>query len=320
MVKKKRSPFIFLISLCISLTIASLHAESVAELQPLAKKTLLLDIVNQAGLNVAVGARGHILYTDNGDWQQANVPAQELLSAVFMLDEKTGWAVGHHNIILKTIDGAKNWNRQYFTADDEAPLLDIYFFDESNGIAIGAYGLLLRTTDGGNNWQEDYLQHPSGFDPHLNAITSSPAGILFIVGESGSIFRSNDNGESWQSIDSPYHGSLFGALSISEQSIIIFGLQGQLFKSMDAGETWDKIETPNTVLLTDALLVNQNKVLLTGLAGTLLITDENLTSINIHQLAGRTGISAVIQDAEQLWLVGEKGLQQVELRSLFTPN
>ena len=53
---------------------------------------------------VAVGQRGHVVYsTDSGaSWKQASVPVSSDLTAVFFVDDKQGWAVGHDGVILHT--------------------------------------------------------------------------------------------------------------------------------------------------------------------------------------------------------------------------
>ena len=118
-----------------------------ARAAPLASQSLLLDItkINPSTL-VAVGERGHILLSSDGQqWQQASVPVQSTLTAVYFVDETHGWAVGHDATILATIDGGLSWQIQQYLPKVEKPLLDVLFSDKDNGIAIGAYGLFYRT-------------------------------------------------------------------------------------------------------------------------------------------------------------------------------
>ena len=100
-----KNPF-FVLSLLLSINFfASANNNDVhnssSYIAPLAKSSLLLDIdvINNERL-VAVGAYGHILFSNDGiDWQQANVPVKSTLTGVFFINDKLGWAVGHDAVI-----------------------------------------------------------------------------------------------------------------------------------------------------------------------------------------------------------------------------
>ena len=102
---------------------------------------------------------------------------------------------------------------------------------------------MLRTDDGGASWIEigDELDNEDGF--HLNAITHIKDAGLFVVGEMGIMLRSADGGDSWESIVSPYEGSLFGVLPTRQaQSLVVYGLRGHLYRSEDFGDSWQEIK------------------------------------------------------------------------------
>jgi photosystem II stability/assembly factor-like uncharacterized protein len=157
---------------------------------PKAAKGLMIDVVHAGSRLVAVGDRGHILYSDDqgSTWTQAKVPTRQLLTAVFFVDDKHGWAVGHDAQILASVDGGATWAQQYQDLKREAPLLDVWFNDANHGLAVGAYGALIETTDGGKTWEDvsERLDNEDQF--HLNAIAQIKDAGLFIVGEQGSMF------------------------------------------------------------------------------------------------------------------------------------
>ncbi len=106
-------------------------------------------------------------------------------------------------MVLHSVDGGENWERQHYDPDLES-LLDVWFADGKRGVAIGAYGLFMETSDGGTSWQPGMI---SENDFHHNAIAESPDGRLYIAGEFGSIIRSSEAGRTWTEIDSPYESS-----------------------------------------------------------------------------------------------------------------
>ena len=82
----------------------------------LASRSLLLDAADRSGLAVAVGERGHILLSPDGGstWTQSEAPTQALLTGVWLHDARLGWAVGHDEVILRTVDGGTSWERVRF--------------------------------------------------------------------------------------------------------------------------------------------------------------------------------------------------------------
>eukprot|EP01133_Synstelium_polycarpum_P000304 gene304-360_t len=243
---------------------------------PKAAKSLMIDVVHAGKRLVAVGDRGHILYSDDqgATWTQAKVPTRQLLTAVFFADDQHGWAVGHDAQILATTDGGVTWTQQFQDLKREAPLLDVWFKDASNGFAVGAYGALIETTDGGKTWDDvsDRLDNEDQY--HLNAIAQVKDAGLFIVGEQGSMFRSHDEGQTWEKLEGPYEGSLFGVIGTAQaQTLLAYGLRGNLFRSTDFGSTWEPVELNATrgaleFGLSGATLLDDGSIVVVGNGGT----------------------------------------------------
>ena len=293
-------------------------------LAPLAQSSLLLDGAARDGLAVAVGERGHVLVSrDQGrTWDQKQVPTVSLLTAVYLHDGQLGWAVGHDAVILRTRDGGETWDRVHYAPDEERPLLDVWFRDETHGFAVGAYGYFLATEDGGDHWtdreiataeEEEDDFYGGGFEYHLNHLARSGAGRLFIAAEAGTVYRSDDDGESWVSLPSPYEGSFFGSLALDDEALLLFGLRGHLYRSEDAGDTWSLLETGTTAMITDGIRLQDGTVVLTGLSGTLLVSRDSGFTFTLKQRDDRLGIASILQTADGgLIFIGEGGVQRVE--------
>ena len=297
----------------------------------LAATSLLLDGA-RAGLRlVVVGERGHILFSDDNGatWTQAEVPVQAMLTAVRMHDEQTGWAVGHDAAILRTRDGGETWKLVHYAPPAQLPLLDVWFRDADNGFAVGAFGTFLVSVDGGDTWtcrngcwDEDaategppLLHAPdSDFedDFHLNTIVPAGPGRLFLAGEAGVLYRSDDNGQTWRALPSPYSGPWFGALSLGADTVLVAGLRGRLYRSDDAGENWTRVETGTTATLTDLIQVRPDLILITGMAGALLTSRDSGVSASYRSLPARQGVAtALATDGGDVLLVGEFGVESL---------
>ena len=278
---------------------------------PLAVKSLLLDTAAAGPRVVAVGQRGHVLFSDDSGttWKQARVPTRALLTAVHMHDEKTGWAVGHDAVILRTDDRGATWKLVHRAPEEERPLLDVWFRNGETGFAVGAYGYFLATRDGGKTWASRAI---SKDDFHLNEIVPAGALRLFMAAEAGVVYRSDDGGESWRELPSPYTGSWYGALVLDGGRILLHGLRGHLFHSEDAGESWTQVATGATATLTDATRLPDGTVLVTGLEGILLTSRDGGRSVSADRLPSRQGITSALPLADgSVLLTGEFGFRRL---------
>jgi len=278
---------------------------------------LLLDVTHAGTRLVTVGERGHILYSDDQgkDWTQAKVPSRQLLTALYFVDDKHGWAVGHDAQILASSDGGATWTKQFEDLKRQAPLLDVWFKDLNTGFAVGAYDALLETTDGGQHWEDvsERLDNEDQF--HLNGIAHVKDAGLFVVGEAGSMFRSRDDGQTWEKLEGPYQGSLFGAIGTAEaNTLLVYGLRGNLFRSTDFGDTWEPIELmaargPLEFGLSNAALLADGTLVLVGNGGSIMrSTDDGLT-FTVSNRADRISLAGVTADDKgNLILVGQGGV------------
>ncbi|WP_394132000.1 WD40/YVTN/BNR-like repeat-containing protein [Shewanella maritima] len=312
------------------------HAELdplAAQIQPLAKSSLVLDIATTGKQLVAVGQRGHVLIKQQ-DWQQVATPVIAQLTKTFFINDTHGWAVGHDATIIHTQDGGMTWQLQMQSPDIEKPFLDVMFFDPQHGIAVGAYGLFYRTSDGGQNWQEEfheellfeedvaylaelkledealYLSEKSALLPHFNRVVKLSDGRILMVGELGTVTISDNQGKHFDKVEFDYDGSMFTAIEY-QNNIYVMGLRGHVFKTDHTFSQWQEIELPVESSINGAFETTDGRLLLVGNAGSIIEIKDNTAAL----LARRQGenIVAVAADVQgQLWFAGSKGLFQLQ--------
>ncbi|WP_455923205.1 WD40/YVTN/BNR-like repeat-containing protein [Pseudomonas putida] len=281
---------------------------------------LLTDIASAGSRQVAVGERGHVLLSDDQghSWTQAQVPSQQLLTAVYFVDARHGWAVGHDTQILATVDGGATWSLQFQDPARQAPLLGLHFLDTQHGFAVGAYGALLGTDDGGQHWQDVSERLDNSDQLHLNAIAAIKDAGLVIVGEQGLMFRSADAGQTWQRLQGPYEGSLFGAVGTAQaRTLLVFGLRGHVFRSTDFGDSWQPIAVqgergPLEAGLANARLLDDGTLMLVGEGGTVLRSVDDGQTFSRVTRPDRQALASAIAVSDGLLLVGENGVHHTD--------
>jgi photosystem II stability/assembly factor-like uncharacterized protein len=253
------------------------------------KRLLLVDGVRVGSRIVAVGDHGYVVLSDDegARWRRAAAPESPLLTAVFFVDGKHGWAVGHDATILATADGGETWTRQFSAPSEQRPLLDVLFLDAAHGIAVGAYGAYYETADGGRTWSARKI---IAEDRHFNAIVRVKDERLLIIGEAGTLLVSRDAGRTWAAVASPYKGSLFGGLVADDGSVLAFGLRGRIFRSSDGAETWAAVDDATTATLMGGARLADGALAIAGSAGTVLLSRD----------AGRT-FTAVARDTARAY-------------------
>ncbi|MDT8448753.1 MAG: hypothetical protein RQ847_01145 [Wenzhouxiangellaceae bacterium] len=222
---------------------------------PLADESLLLDVIeyNDSGY-VAVGARGHVLLSEDGrQWKQAgNVPLQATLTRATHFGRRL-WAVGHDASIISSMDGGETWFIQYRDpeGDDlappeaQGPLLDVLFLNPNEGIAIGAYGRYMTTDDGGIHWNpgriadrvaseaidwEAMARRQGGYET-LPEDFEMPGGSSLLDMLDKGCYQYNEC-------------HLNAILRLSDGRLMIAAERGYGFRSEDDGKTWEAFRFP----------------------------------------------------------------------------
>jgi photosystem II stability/assembly factor-like uncharacterized protein len=245
-----------------------------AEITPAATKAMMLSSVLAGKRIVAVGDHGIVLLsdTDGADFRQAkSVPVRSTLTAVCFVDEKTGWAVGHWGIVLRTDDGGETWRVQRSDITVDQPLFSVYFRDKDEGWAVGLWSLMLSTKDGGKTWTPVRLPAPPGggkADRNLQKIFANKLGTLFVAAEQGMVLRSYD-GENWTYLNTGYKGTLWTGIALSDGSLLVAGLRGTIYRSTDNGRSWKASKSEFKSSIT-GIEETGGKVIAIGLDGVIL--------------------------------------------------
>jgi len=319
---------------------------------PLASRALLNGLASAGSRIVAVGQRGHILYSDDAgkSWRQAEVPVSSDLVAVSFPTATNGWAVGHDGVVLRTTDAGVTWTVQldglqvggvmvkYYqreaaalAADDpkragllidearrfesqgaENPFLDVWFRDASKGFVVGAFGLVLHTTDGGAHWAP--LMHALDNPKGLHLYSVRGIGSdIYISGEQGLLLKMERGDTRFRALELPYKGTLFG-ITGSTRSLVAYGLRGTVLRSTDGGRNWQQTPTGLQVGLTAGTLQDDGRIVIVSQAGHILSSTDDGASFKAASTERTVPAAAVVTPAKgTLVIAGPRGAQSLPL-------
>jgi len=221
----------------------------------------------------ASGNRGTVVRTTDGgaSWALAGIPGAEALDFrdIEAIDADTVYVLsigpGDKSRIYKTADGGRTWALLFTNADPNAFYDAIAFWDAKSGLAVGdpvdGRFTVVRTTDGGRTW----TRVPPANVPEAIAGEGAFAasGTCLVVdgkknawfGTGGAararVFRSTDQGLTWQVADTPViagnasSGIFSLAFSDARHGLAVGGdyrkereSGDNLARTVDGGQTW----------------------------------------------------------------------------------
>ncbi|WP_404361699.1 WD40/YVTN/BNR-like repeat-containing protein [Marinobacter sp.] len=254
----------------------------------LATEYLLNDVAEAGERMVAVGERGHIIYSDDDGrtWTQAEVPVSVTLTAVDFANETHGWAVGHSGAVLHSSDAGETWTLQMtgiraMELSIEAKEKQVEVMEEEiaeapeeeKGDLEWALDDLLFTIE---NMQSDMEIGP--VNPLLGVwFENEDRG--FVTGAYGMILRTTDGGESWKDMSgevlNPRGYHLNAITQVTGGGLVIVGEAGFIQVSTDRGDTWETRESPYTGSFFGVIGTGKvNEIMAFGLRGNIVFSSD----------------------------------------------
>ncbi len=165
--------------------------------------------------------------------------------------------------VFAATPGAAIWSREangrWLLVNAKAVADEVWSFAIDPGLSGRMYlgvspAMLYRSDDGGENWTAcDSIKQIPGYDtwtfpppphiPHVRsiAVDSQKAGALYIGVEEGGVYRSDDSGETWESLN---EGLYWDVHTVAPAHIHgdLFATTGAGFhKSSDRGRSWKHV-------------------------------------------------------------------------------
>jgi len=252
---------LFAVSSCVLALPAWSADDDYALMLPGASTSLLLDIDRAGQRLVEVGERGNILYSDDQGktWVQAMVPTSVMLTRVFFVNDRLGWAVGHDGNILVSEDSGEHWELQRHGPTDQERI------NEDNVVRADQRLKALRARLGGADssdaepLQADLedaeralesareVQRDPVFPPPLMDVWFSDEERGWAAGAFGTLLHTSNGGRLWEDwsykLPNPDELHLNGVAGDAAGTLFLASEWGDVFRSTSGGETWELVET-----------------------------------------------------------------------------
>ena len=259
-----KSGYIFSLALCACFwptsDSAAAGAEYSMQMRSVANSTLL-DIARAGQRLVAVGERGHILYSeDRGEhWVQAQVPTTVMLTRVFFIDDLMGWAVGHDGNVLATLDGGVSWTLQRDGVADQVGINE-----QRAGRALGETEALRAQLTATSEDQLAVLEEALAeaewalenarevmeeavYAPPLMDVWFSSPEIGWAAGAYGVLLHTGNGGRDWadwsHKVENPEELHFNGVVGDNKGNLYLASEWGTIFVSANGGEQWKTVES-----------------------------------------------------------------------------
>lgn len=288
---------------------------------PRAAAQLMNGLVHAGDRLVAAGARGTIVYSDDGgrSWAQATVPVAVMLTALHFPTPQLGWAVGHDGVILHSHDGGLSWQRQF---DGNQANTQMQAWAKAR--LEHARQALQHASEAQRQAAEDALaaaedglagiEQSASFGPSrpFMSVWFRNASEGYAVGAFGMAFGTTDGGKHWtlfaDRLPNPESLHLYAIASPAPGVLLVAGERGLLLRSADAGASW-QARPPLTEggLYGLAALPDGSAVLAFGFDGAVLHSADLGASWQPLASGTRSALYGAAQAGSELMLVGNNG-------------
>ena len=191
----------------------------------------------------------------------------------------------------------------------DKPFLDVWFENENTGYIVGAFSLIFRTNNGGKSWVPlyDRIDNPKRYHLYsirpvgkdlfitaeqgvifkldsqtgrFTAIKTSYNGTFFGVtgkqgaavafGMRGNVFRSSDDGASWNKVETGVPAGLVSGTITAEGKFVLVSQGGQILVSSDSGSSFKIVPVERPTPASAVATVDNTTIALVGPLGATL--------------------------------------------------
>lgn len=202
-----------------------------------------------------------------------------------------------------------------------SPLLNVWFRDQNEGFVVGSYAQFYHTTDGGKSW-ESWAHKLENAENHNYDIWGDGSGLMLIVGETGNIFRSTDNGITWNSMPKVSPRSIYSIVpDTARKRFYATGMLGQVSYSDDQGSNWVLLPTRTEFAIQNGVIGADGKPIFVGNNGVFITEKSEGGELRVYLRDDRVHMSNIIDAGDGNFVtVGFAGVKRITPKGLDLKN
>jgi photosystem II stability/assembly factor-like uncharacterized protein len=170
--------------------------------------------------------------------------------------------------------------------------------DSAMHVLAGINGYVRMSVDSGLSWKVAWNNGDIKLTTSISAIGVRFNGEVFVTSNTEGVFRSLDNGKTWDQLNSGITNLAFTSLAIHQNGDIYAGGKKLIFKSTNDGLTWSTLNTnfPSTAGNVTAMVVNTRGDIIAGVenAGVFWSTNNGVTWSEKAKGLSATRINALV--------------------------
>ena len=151
--------------------------------------------------------------------------------------------------VYRTTDGGRS-----FTNVGLSNVLAVDFASATRAVTVGNAGQTQISNDGGANFAQIGNRIEAG---SLHRVRATSASVAHAIGDSGTLIRTENGGETWQNVGVPTNNIVFDVWFPSASVGYALDHSGALFRTENGGSSWSILDTgtnssPNGIFAPDA--------------------------------------------------------------------
>lgn len=153
---------------------------------------------------------------------------------------------------------------------------------------------ILKTLNAGSSWS---VITPDGIKATPKSISYVPGlntqgkYTLFVVGDSGMAYRTDDTGETWEELNTGTTSNLRSVFAYDDSHVWAVGTAGEVIFSSDEGDTWSQQTSGVSTTLNSIHFIDEDRGWAVGSLGTVIETEDGGST-----WTDRTSVSDTTQD------------------------
>jgi len=188
---------------------------------------------------------------------------------------------------------------------------DIFFglarIDSTLIWAVGQHGKIIHSTDGGKTWS----RQDSGSSQHLQSIAAWSSNEAVVVGNAGTVLRTENGGASWEKVSLPsdYSSSKMMRVRVFPNKVAwVVGERGTILTSQDGGLSWTAPVVRDDTTWMDIAMMGARGVLVGEFGQVRTTSDGGTTWSDMRTISDSTINSVGFSDPEHGIAVGTGGI------------